>query len=106
MGRAANTGVNALRISSNTHILKLRGMRGGMPLCFVLTVSMELQIQYSSLVMLRDLMLTAALHLSNKVTVYLSDHRSRASERWYPERCADKIRIPMHYINIFESLDY
>lgn len=43
----------------------------------MLTVSRALQIQYLSLVMLKDIMLTATLHLSNKVTVYLLDHRSR-----------------------------
>lgn len=43
----------------------------------MLTVSGALQIQHFSLVMLKDPMLTAALHLSNKVTVYLLDHRSR-----------------------------
>lgn len=35
------------------------------------------QIQYSSLVMVKEPVLTAALHLSDKVTVYLSDHRRR-----------------------------
>lgn len=44
----------------------------------MLTVSRALQIQYFSLVvMLKEPMLTAALHLSNKVTVYLLDHRGR-----------------------------
>lgn len=46
-------------------------------ICFVLTVSRPLQIQYLALVMLKEPVLTAALHLSNKVTVYLLDHRSR-----------------------------
>lgn len=31
VGQGANTGVNALRISSNTHLLILRGMLRGMP---------------------------------------------------------------------------
>lgn len=44
---------------------------------FLLTVSMALQIQPSSLVMLKELVLTVALHLADKVTVDLSDHRSR-----------------------------
>lgn len=51
--------------------------RNAIRYAFMLTVSRALQIQYLSLVMLKDPMLTAALHLSNKVTVYLLDHRSR-----------------------------
>lgn len=47
----------------------------------MLTVSTALQIQYFSLVMVKGLMLTTGLHLSNKVTVYLLDHRRRV-ERW------------------------
>lgn len=42
----------------------------------MLTVSRAVQIQYSPLVMLKAPVLTG-LHLSNKVTVYLSDHRGR-----------------------------
>lgn len=37
----------------------------------MLTVSGALPIQYFSLVMVKDPVLTAALHLSNEVTVYI-----------------------------------
>lgn len=78
VGQDANTGVNALRISSNKHLLILRGMLWGM-LFDMFHVDCIQGIADSILVPChgKGSLLTAALHLSNKVTVYLLDHRSR-----------------------------
>lgn len=90
LGQGANTGVNALRISSNTHLLILRGMCWGDAIRYGLCWLYPGRIQYLSLVMVKEPMLTAALHLSNKVTVYLLDHRRRW---WDPKRWPDQMTL-------------
>lgn len=72
VGQDANTGVNALRTSSNKHLLILRGMLWGM-LFDMFHVDCIQGIAVSILVPChgKGFLLTAALHLSNKVTVSL-----------------------------------